>query len=156
MSEQGRSSVLSMRSKHSSFIVKRNRSLKPIENKRSATPIDELFAELRKFRVDGRTINAHNVDEIYPGLDRVFIRCLQTGDSRQLDNRLKRNFKPEYLLITGKHINISVICHTEYILDRLVAMGATLGSFFISSHKWSVILTKIEFARFLFSITSNS
>ena len=88
---------------------------------------EQLIAQLLKFRIDGRTINARNVDELYPGLDRLLMRSLQTGDCRQLYNRLKRNLKPEYLLITGKHIHISVCAQTQNVLEKLVEMGATLG-----------------------------
>ena len=92
---------------------------------------DPLIRQLLKFRVDGQTINARNVDELYPGLDRLLIRSLQTGDCRQLNNRLKRNLKPEYLLITGKHIHISVCAQTQDVLERLVKLGATLGQSFL-------------------------
>ena len=88
---------------------------------------DPLIDQLMKFRVDGRTINAGNVDEIYPGLDRLLLRSLQTGDCRQLFNRLKRNLKAKYLLITGKHIHTSVCSQTQTILETLVEMGATLS-----------------------------
>lgn len=88
---------------------------------------DPLIRQLLKFRIEGQTINARNVDELYPGLDRLLIRCLQTGDCRQLNNRLQRNLKAEYLLITGKHIHISVCAQTQDILERLVNLGATLG-----------------------------
>jgi hypothetical protein len=88
---------------------------------------DQLIAQLLKFRVDGRTINARNVDELYPGLDRLLMKSLQTGDSRQLFNRLKRNLKAQYLLITGKHIHLSVCSRTQDVLEKLVEMGATLG-----------------------------
>ena len=90
---------------------------------------DQLVAQLLKFRIDGRTINARNVDELYPGLDRLLMRSLQTGDCRQLYNRLKRNLKPQYLLITGKHIHLSVCSHTQDVLEKLVEMGATLGKY---------------------------
>ena len=119
------SSVMSIRSRHS-VSLRRSRSLKPIEDP-PTPPTDKLLAELLKFRIDGRTINARNVNELYPDLDRLLLRCLQTGDCRQLDNRLRRNLKAQYLLITGKHINISVLSQTQDILDRLVSMGATLG-----------------------------
>jgi len=99
-----------------------SKSLKPV----NSIP-DSLINQLLTFRVDGRTINARNVDELYPGLDRLLLRCLQTGDFRQLDNRLRRNLKPEYLLITGKHIQISVASQTQDILEKLIDMGATLG-----------------------------
>ncbi|CAF5171506.1 unnamed protein product, partial [Rotaria magnacalcarata] len=108
---------LSQSSRHS-------RSNKPISNN-SSLP-DQLIEQLLKFRIDGRTINAKNVDELYPGLDRLLLRSLQSGDCRQLFNRLKRNLKPQYLLITGKHINISVCSQTQTILEKLVEMGATL------------------------------
>lgn len=90
-----------------------------------------LINQLLKFRIDGRTINARNVDEIYPGLDRLLMKSLQTGDCRQLYNRLKRNLKAEYLLITGKHIHCSVASQTEHILEKLVEMGATLSRLYI-------------------------
>ncbi|CAF3026220.1 unnamed protein product [Rotaria socialis] len=45
--------------------------------------------QLLKFRIDGRTFNAKNIDELYPGLDRLLLRSLQTGDCRQLFDRLK-------------------------------------------------------------------
>lgn len=111
-------SLRSVRTKHS-LNMTHTQSLKPIS--------DPLMNQLIKFRINGRTINARNVDELYPGLDRLLLRCLQTGDYRQLDNRLKRNLKPEYLLITGKHIQISVAAQTEDILEKLIDMGATLG-----------------------------
>jgi len=133
-------SVTTPRNKHL-LSRKRSRSLKPLDHA-SSSP-DQLLAQLLKFRVDGRTINARNVDELYPGLDRLLLRCLQTGDYRQLDNRLRRNLKAEYLLITGKHIHISVCAHTEDILEKLVEMGATLG-------KYSLIKTK----QILFDILS--
>ncbi len=116
--------VASNRSKYS-LSARHNRSLKPLD--RPSTPPDQLIAQLLKFRINGRTINARNVDELYPGLDRLLLRCLQTGDYRQLDNRLKRNLKAEYLLITEQHIHTSVCSHTEDILEKLVEMGATLG-----------------------------
>jgi predicted KAP-like P-loop ATPase len=118
-------SIMSFRSKHS-LPLRRSLSLKPLEQTSSS---DQLLNQLLKFRVDGRTINARNVDELYPGLDRLLLRCLQTGDYRQLDNRLRRNLKAEYLLITGKHIHISVCSKTENILEKLVEMGATLGKY---------------------------
>ncbi|CAF2609613.1 unnamed protein product [Rotaria sp. Silwood2] len=105
-----------------------NRFVKSLPNG-SSLP-DQLFDQLLKFRVDGRTINARNVDELYPGLDRLLLRSLQTGDCRQLYNRLKRNLKPQYLLITGKHIHISVCSQTQNILEKLVEMGATLDLHF--------------------------
>jgi hypothetical protein len=117
-------SVMSVRGKNA-LPVRRSRSLKPLD--RTLLPPDQLLAQLLKFRIDGRTINARNVDELYPGLDRLLLRCLQTGDYRQLENRLKRNLKAEYLLITGKHIHISVCSQTQDILEKLVEMGATLG-----------------------------
>ncbi len=120
-------SVTSFRSKDS-LSKRRSRSLKPLDH--PPLPSDQLIARLIKFRIDGRTINARNVDELYPGLDRLVLRCLQTGDYRQLDNRLRRNLKPEYLLITGKHIHISVCSQTEDLLEKLVQMGATLGKFY--------------------------
>jgi len=120
-------SVTTPRNKHL-LSRKRSRSLKPLDHA-SSSP-DQLLAQLLKFRVDGRTINARNVDELYPGLDRLLLRCLQTGDYRQLDNRLRRNLKAEYLLITGKHIHISVCSQTENILEKLIEMGATLGKNF--------------------------
>jgi hypothetical protein len=119
-------SVTSFRSKDA-LPSRRSRSLKPLDH--ASLPPDQLIAQLLKFRVDGRTINARNVDELYPGLDRLLLRCLQTGDYRQLNNRLRRNLKPEYLLITGKHIHISVCSQTEDLLEKLVQMGATLGKF---------------------------
>lgn len=91
------------------------------------TSVDPLIKQLMKFRIDGQTINARNVDELYPGLDRLVIRSLQSGDCRQLNNRLKRHLKAEYLLITSKHIHLSVCSKTEHILERLVELGATLG-----------------------------
>jgi hypothetical protein len=103
----------------------RGRSTKPLANE--SITYDQLITQLLKFRIDGRTINARNVDELYPGLDRLLMRSLQTGDCRQLYNRLERNLKPEYLLITGKHIHLSVCSHTQGILEKLVEMGATLG-----------------------------
>ncbi|CAF1237496.1 unnamed protein product [Rotaria magnacalcarata] len=112
---------LSQSSRHS-------RSTKPISNN-SSLP-DQLIEQLLKFRIDGRTINAKNVDELYPGLDRLLLRSLQSGDCRQLFNRLKRNLKPQYLLITGKHIHISVCSQTQTILEKLVEMGATLNLHF--------------------------
>ena len=90
---------------------------------------NQLINQLLKFRIDGQTINARNVDELYPGLDRLLMRSLQTGDCRQIYNRLKRNLKPEYLLITGKHIHLSVCSQTQQILEKLVETGATLGKF---------------------------
>lgn len=123
-------SRMSMRSQYS-LSAKRPRSLKPIEQS-SSPPPDLLIKQLLKFRIDGRTINARNVDELYPGLDRLLLRCLQTGDYRQLDNRLKRNLKAEYLLITGRHIHISVCAKTEHILENLIQMGATLGKHFFT------------------------
>ena len=120
-------SVTSVRSKHS-LPLRRARSVKPIDH--SSPPMDPLLTELFKFRIDGRTINARNVDEIYPGLDRLLLRSLQTGDYRQLENRLRRNLKAEYLLITGKHIHASVCAHTEDLLEKLIAMGATLDLHF--------------------------
>ena len=119
------SSIMSVRSRHS-LSLRRSRSLKPIDDP-PPPPTDKLLAELLKFRIDGRTINARNVNELYPDLERLLLRCLQTGDCRQLDNRLRRNLKAQYLLITEKHINISVLSQTQDILDRLVGMGATLG-----------------------------
>ncbi|CAF1564697.1 unnamed protein product [Didymodactylos carnosus] len=88
---------------------------------------DILLRQLLKFRIDGHTIDARNVDELYPGIDHLLIRCLQTGDCRQLDNRLKRNLKAEYFLITGKHIHISFKSQTQNILEKLIHMGATVG-----------------------------
>ena len=120
-------SVTSVRGKHS-VPLRRCRSLKPIEPS-SPTP-DHLLNQLLKFRIDGQTINARNVDQIYPGLDRLLLRCLQTGDCRQLENRFERNLKAEYLLITGRHIHLSVCAHTEDLLEKLVAMGATLDLHF--------------------------
>ena len=130
--------VSSNRSKHS-LPVKRLRSLKPMEH----APVlpDTLFSQLLEFRIDGRTIDARNVDELYPGLDRLLLRCLQTGDCRQLDNRLRRNLKPEYLLITGKHIHISVCSQTQDILEKLVEMGATLGKYSLIKMKINLLLT---------------
>jgi hypothetical protein len=105
--------------------LRRGRPINPSANDTSIS--DQLIAQLLKFRVDGRTINARNVDELYPGLDRLLMKSLQTGDSRQLFNRLKRNLKPQYLLITGKHIHLSVCSRTQDVLEKLVEMGATLG-----------------------------
>lgn len=115
-----------------------NLSLRPVGNKQlaatksrrppsKASSNDPLLAQLSKFRIDGQTINARNVGEIYPNLDRLLIRSLQTGDCRQLNNLLKRNLKPQYLLITGKHIHISVCSQTQSVLEKLVELGATLG-----------------------------
>lgn len=120
-------SVTSVRSKQSTPL-RRCRSLKPIDTQ-SPSP-DHLLNKLLKFRIDGRTINARNVDEIYPGLDRLLLRCLQTGDYRQIENRFERNLKAEYLLITGRHIHLSVCAHTEDILEKLIALGATLDLHF--------------------------
>ncbi len=105
--------------------LRRSRSIKPLANDPAIT--DRLVAQLLKFRIDGQTINARNVNEFYPGLDRLLLRSLQTGDCRQLYNRFKRNLKPEYLLITGKHIHLSVCSKTQALLEKLVEMGATLG-----------------------------
>jgi hypothetical protein len=105
--------------------LRRYRSMKSLANE--STIADQLIAQLSKFRIDGRTINARNVDELYPGLDRLLMRSLQTGDCRQLFTRFKRNLKPEYLLITGKHIRVSVGSQTQGTLEKLVEMGATLG-----------------------------
>jgi hypothetical protein len=105
--------------------VRRNQSLKSSRN--DSVTSDQLIAQLLKFRIDGRTINARNVDEFYPGLDRLLLRSLQTGDCRLLYNRFKRNLKPEYLLITGKHIHLSVCSQTQHILEKLIEMGATLS-----------------------------
>lgn len=88
---------------------------------------DQLIDQLLKFRIDGRMINAGNANEIHPGLDRLLLRSLQTGDCRLLFNRLKSNLKPEYLLITGKHIHISVCSKTQHVLEKLIEMGASLG-----------------------------
>jgi hypothetical protein len=104
-----------------------SRSIKSLTNE--SIQYDQLIAQLLKFRIDGQTINARNIDELYPGLDRLLMRSLQTGDCRQLYNRLKRNLKPEYILITGKHIHLSVCSHTQGILEKLVEMGATLGKY---------------------------
>ncbi|CAF1221789.1 unnamed protein product [Rotaria magnacalcarata] len=119
--------VSSERKKHS-LPVKRSRSIQPLSH--IPAPPDPLLAQLIQFRIDGRTIDARNVNELYPGLDRLLLRCLQTGDCRQLDNRLQRNLKAEYLLITSKHIHLSVCSHTEDILEKLVEMGATLDLHF--------------------------
>lgn len=119
--------IVSSRTRKIALPLKRSRSLQPIDN--APPPPDTLLAQLVKFRVSGRTINARNVDELYPGLDRLLLRCLQTGDCRQLDNRLQRNLKPEYLLITNKHIHTSVCAKTQDVLEKLVALGATLGKF---------------------------
>ena len=105
--------------------VRTNRSLRVSKNDLDIS--DQLIAQLLKFRIDGRTINARNVDELYPGLDRLLLRSLQPGDCRLLYNRFKRNLKPEYLLITGKHIHLSVCSETQHILEKLIEMGATLG-----------------------------
>ena len=105
--------------------IRGNRLIKSSTNDPNVS--DQLIAQLLKFRIDGRPINAKNVDELYPGIDRLLMRSLQSGDCRQLYNRLKRNLKPEYLLITGKHIHISVCAQTQAILEKLVEMGATLG-----------------------------
>ncbi|CAF4660321.1 unnamed protein product [Rotaria magnacalcarata] len=78
---------------------------------------DQPMEQLLKFRIDGRTFNAKNIDELYPGLDRLLLRSLQTGDCRQLFNRLKCNLKSQYLLITGKHIHINVIQHCTGFID---------------------------------------
>lgn len=107
--------------------VRRSRTIQPLSN--VPPPPDDLIAQLIEFRIDGRTINARNVDELYPGLDRLLLRCLQTGDCRQLDNRLRRNLKAEYLLITSKHIHVSVCSQTQDVLEKLVEMGATLGKY---------------------------
>ncbi|CAF4744426.1 unnamed protein product [Rotaria socialis] len=115
--------VSSERKKHP-LPVKRSRSIQPLSH--IPAPPDPLLAQLIQFRIDGRTIDARNVNELYPGLDRLLLRCLQTGDCRQLDNRLQRNLKAEYLLITSKHVHLSVCSHTEDILEKLVEMGATL------------------------------
>ncbi|CAF1129466.1 unnamed protein product [Rotaria sp. Silwood1] len=120
----GHISISSINSKQSQH----NRFMKSLPN--GSTLPDQLFDQLLKFRVDGRTINARNVDELYPGLDRLLLRSLQTGDCRQLYNRLKRNLKPQYLLITGKHIHISVCSQTQSTLEKLVEMGATLDLHF--------------------------
>ncbi|CAF0873056.1 unnamed protein product [Adineta ricciae] len=120
-------SVSSTRSKHSEP-SKYNRSLKPLAR---VPPVpDEILAQLLKFRIDGQSINARNVGEVYPGLDNLLVRCLRTGDDRQLNSRLNRNLKPEYLLITGKHIHISVCARTQDILENLISMGATLDLHF--------------------------
>ncbi|CAF1498543.1 unnamed protein product [Rotaria magnacalcarata] len=105
-----------------------SRSTKPISNNLSLP--DQLIEQLLKFRIDGRTINAKNVDELYPGLDRLLLRSLQSGECRQLFNRLKRDLKPQYSLITGKHMHISVCAQTQTILEKLVEMGATLNLHF--------------------------
>ena len=107
--------------------TKKSQSLRHNRSKNEALISDQLINQLLKFRIDGQTINARNVDELYPGLDRLLMRSLQTGDSRQLFNRLKRNLKPEYLLITGKHIHLSVCSQTQNLLEKLIEMGATLG-----------------------------
>ncbi|UJR36788.1 hypothetical protein I4U23_029501 [Adineta vaga] len=126
-------SVSSTRSKHS-VPSKCNRSLKPLEHVPSLP--DQLLAQLLKFRIDGQSINARNVGELYPGLDSLLVRCLRTGDYRQLHNRLNRNLKPEYLLITGKHIHISVCSRTQDILEKLIEMGATVDlHFYEPTHK---------------------
>ena len=123
-------SVSSTRSKDSEP-SKYNRSLKPLAR---VPPVpDEILAQLLKFRIDGQSINARNVGEVYPGLDNLLVRCLRTGDDRQLKSRLNRNLKPEYLLITGKHIHISVCARTQDILENLISMGATLGKRFVIS-----------------------
>ncbi|CAF5138628.1 unnamed protein product, partial [Rotaria sp. Silwood1] len=90
--------VSSGRRKHA-LPVRRSRSVQPLDH--IPTPPDTILAQLIDFRINGRTIDARNVDELYPGLDRLLLRCLQTGDSKQLDNRLNRNLKAEYLLITS-------------------------------------------------------
>jgi hypothetical protein len=105
--------------------LRRSRTIKSTSNESSLS--EQLISQLLKFRIDGRTINARNVDELYPGLDRLLLRSLQTGDCRQLYNRLKRNLKPQYLLITGKHIHLSVCSQTQDILEKLVELGASLG-----------------------------
>ncbi|CAF0806033.1 unnamed protein product [Rotaria sp. Silwood1] len=119
--------VSSGRRKHA-LPVRRSRSVQPLDH--IPTPPDTILAQLIDFRINGRTIDARNVDELYPGLDRLLLRCLQTGDSKQLDNRLNRNLKAEYLLITSKHIHISVCSQTQDILEKLVGMGATLDLHF--------------------------
>ncbi|CAF0763916.1 unnamed protein product [Rotaria sordida] len=119
--------VSSARRRHA-LPVRRSRSIQPLDH--IPTPPDSLLAQLINFRINGRTINARNVDEIYPGLDRLLLRCLQTGDCRQLDNRLNRNLKAEYLLITSKHIHTSVCSQTQDILEKLVEKGATLDLHF--------------------------
>ncbi|CAF1511857.1 unnamed protein product [Rotaria magnacalcarata] len=81
---------------------------------------DQPMEQLLKFRIDGRTFNAKNIDELYPGLDRLLLRSLQTGDCRQLFNRLKCNLKSQYLLITGKHIHINVIIINRLALSILI------------------------------------
>jgi hypothetical protein len=105
--------------------VRRSRPMKSSADDSAIS--DQLIAQLLKFRIDGQTINARNVDEVYPGLDRLLLRSLQTGDCRLLYNRFKKNLKPEYLLITGKHIHLSVCSQTQHILEKLIEMGATLG-----------------------------
>ncbi|CAF0989796.1 unnamed protein product [Rotaria sordida] len=127
MSSSTNISISSIKSKQSQT-SRHNQSIKSLSNN-SSLP-DSLFDQLSKFRVDGRTINARNVDELYPGLDRLLLRSLQTGDCRQLYNRLKRNLKPQYLLITGKHIHISVCSQTQSTIEKLVEMGATLDLHF--------------------------
>ena len=112
-----------------------NLSLRPVGSKQlaaskskrlsKASSNDPLLVQLSKFRIDGQTINARNVGELYPNLDRLLMRSLQTGDCRQLNNLLKRNLKPQYLLITGKHIHISVCSETQSILEKLVELGAS-------------------------------
>jgi hypothetical protein len=119
-------SIPNINNKQSS-LLRRNRAIRPSVSESSIT--DQLVVQLLKFRIDGRSINARNVDELYPGLDRLLTRSLQTGDCRQLFSRLKRNLKPEYLLITGKHIHLSVCSQTQGLLEKLVEMGATLGKY---------------------------
>lgn len=123
-------SVSSTRSKNS-VAPKKDRLLKPLERVPSLP--DQILAQLRKFRIDGRSIDATNIDQLYPGLDNLLVRCLRTGDDRQLHNRLSRNLKPEHLLITEKHIHISVCSRTQDLLEKLVDMGATLGMLNLSS-----------------------
>ncbi|CAF3494751.1 unnamed protein product [Adineta steineri] len=120
-------SVSSNRSKQS-VPSNYSRTLKPLEHVPSLP--DQIFAQLRKFRIVGKSINARNIDELYPGLDDLLVRCLRTGDYRQLHSRFNRNLKPEYILITGKHIHISVCSRTQDILEKLVEMGATIDLHF--------------------------
>ena len=111
--------------KRSSQTVRPNRFNKSLSNETLIS--DQLIAQLLKFRIDGRTINTRNVGEFYPGLDRLVLRSLQTGDCRQLYNHLKRNIKPQQLLITGRHIHLSVHSRTQPILEKFIEMGATLS-----------------------------
>ncbi|CAF1551213.1 unnamed protein product [Rotaria magnacalcarata] len=92
---------------------------------------DQPMEQLLKFRIDGRTFNAKNIDELYPGLDRLLLRSLQTGDCRQLFNRLKcklifRSDKLNFLSALANEYGQQMLADPEHSLVHMVRIKTRL------------------------------